>query len=210
MTVTDPPRLATWLLQRFASGLRGESLVGDLFEQYQEKSSPAWYWRQVVTAILASMTSELAAHKLLAVRALLVGGLASVAFTVPVHWLGEIARTSINEWLVASGHYSFWSVYLSGPICITALECIAGAAIGGIVARFHPGHAAAMVCLVSASILLFEIGLVAFLLSRIHGPMPPAAPILPLLMAMGKPVSILIGGLASAGADRPLTGISRP
>ena len=203
MTVTNPPRLATWLLQRFASGSRGESLVGDLLEQYQQKRSPAWYWRQVVIAILASTASDVAAHKLLAVRAVAVGGLASVLFTVPVHWLGEIAHASIDDWLAASGHYSFWPVFLSGPVSGTFLECVAGAAIGWIVARLHRAHAAAMVCLVSASILLFEAGLVTLLLStQSHGPMPQAALMLAPLLAMGKPLGVLIGGLLSVRSDR--------
>jgi len=210
MTVTDPPRLATWLLQRFASGSRGESLVGDLLEQYQQKRSPAWYWRQAVTAILARTTSDVAAHKLLAVRAVTVGTLVSVLFTVPVHWLSEIARASINDWLVASGRYDFWPVFLSGPLSITLFECVAGAAIGVIIARLHRTHAAAMVCLVSACLLLFEAGLVTLLLStQFHGPMSQAA--LVWLLAMGKPLSVLIGGLLSVRPDRhSFSAISQP
>jgi hypothetical protein len=166
----------------------------------------------VVTAILARTTSEVAAHKLLAVRAVAVGGLVSVLFSVPVHWLGEIARASINDWLAASGHYSFWPVFLSGPISVTLFECVAGAATGGIVARLHRAQAAAMVCLVSASILLFEAGLVTLLLStQPHGPMPQAALMLPPLLAMGKPLSVLIGGLLSARSDQDsLSAISQP
>jgi hypothetical protein len=202
MTLTDPPRLATWLLQRFACGSRGESLLGDLLEQYQQKRSSAWYWRQVITAIGASATRDLAAHRLLAVRAVAIGYLASALFSVPVHWLGEITRVSINGWLAASGHFSFWLVFLSGPLVVTVLECAAGAAIGWIIARLHQAHAAAMVCLVSASILLFEAGLAAVLVSTPHQPMPQAALILPPLLAMGKPVSVLIGGLLSARPDR--------
>ena len=133
-------------------------------------------------------------------------------FSVPVHWLGEITRVSINDWLVASGHYAFWPVFLSGPLSITLFECVAGAAIGGIVARLHRAHAAAMVCLVSASVLLFEAALVTVLLSTLpHPPMPQTALLLPPLLAMGKPLSILIGGLLSARPDRDsVSAISQP
>ena len=212
MTITDPPRLATWLLQRFASGSRGESLVGDLLERYQQKRSRSWYWRQAVTAILVRTTSEVAAHKLLAVRAVAVGTLASVLFTVPVHWLSEITRASINDWIVASGHYAFWPVLLSGPLSITVFECVAGAAIGAIVARLHQLHAAAMVCLVSASFLLFEMGLAALLLStQPHAPTPhPEVMLLPLLV-LGKPLGVLVGGLLSVGPERDsLSAMSQP
>ena len=212
MTFTDPPRLATRILQRFTCGPRGESLLGDLLEQYQQKRSPAWYWRQVVTAIVASTTRDVAAHKLLAVRAVAVGGVASVLFSFPVHWLGEISRASVNGWLVANGHYSFWPVFLSGPLSVTLLECVAGAAIGWIVARLHHAHAAAMVCVVSASLLLFETGLVALLQStQPHGAMPQVALLLPPLLAMGKPLSVLIAGLLSVRPDRDsLSALSQP
>jgi len=212
MTVIDPPRLATWLLQRFAVGHRGDSLVGDLLERYQHKRSPAWYWSQVITAILARTTRDVAAHKLLAVRAVVIGALAGVLFSVPIHWLAEFSRDSINDWLAASGHYSFWPVFLSGPLSVTLFECVAGAAIGATVARLHQAHAAAMVCLVSASFLLFEEGLVALLLStQPHAPMPQAALILPPLLAVGKPLSVLVSGLLSARRDQDsLSAISEP
>ena len=52
MTVPRPPRLADWLLQRFAEGPRHQSIVGDLHEQYARGRSVAWYWRQTITTIL--------------------------------------------------------------------------------------------------------------------------------------------------------------
>jgi hypothetical protein len=48
----DPPRVATWLLQRFAAGRYSESMAGDLIEQYGRGRSRSWYWRQVVLAVL--------------------------------------------------------------------------------------------------------------------------------------------------------------
>lgn len=75
-----------------------------------------------------------------------------------------------------------------------------------------------MVCLVSASILLFEEGLVTVLLTtqvllstQPHLPMPQGALMLPPLLAMGKPLSVLIGGLLAARPDRDsLSAISQP
>jgi hypothetical protein len=201
-------------LERFVGGPRRESLVGDLLEQYPRRRSAAWYWRQVITTIMVSGARDISAHKLLAVRAVAIGGLVSVLFTVPVHWLGEMTRASINDWIVASGHYSFWPVLLSGPLSITFCECVAGAAIGGIVARLQRAYAAAMVGLVSVSILLFEAGLVTLLLSRQllstqpHGPMPQAALMLAPLLAVGKPFGVLIGGLWTARPVEDSLGMS--
>ena len=51
MSERVPPKLASWLLKRCGSPFHGESLQGDLFEQYQEGRSRAWYWGQVTAAI---------------------------------------------------------------------------------------------------------------------------------------------------------------
>jgi hypothetical protein len=51
MTNAVPPRIATWLLERLGPGYRNESLVGDLFEEYQQGRSRAWYWQEVILAI---------------------------------------------------------------------------------------------------------------------------------------------------------------
>jgi hypothetical protein len=49
-----PPKLALWLLKVWGSPYRNEALAGDLIEQYQEGRSRAWYWRQVIAAILGA------------------------------------------------------------------------------------------------------------------------------------------------------------
>jgi hypothetical protein len=51
MTLRVPPRTATWLLKRLGTPYRNESLAGDLFEEYQQHRTPAWYWRQTAAAI---------------------------------------------------------------------------------------------------------------------------------------------------------------
>ena len=56
MTLRIPPRMATWLLKHLGPSYRSESLAGDLFEEYQQNRTPAWYWRQTAAAILAGRT----------------------------------------------------------------------------------------------------------------------------------------------------------
>jgi hypothetical protein len=51
MTARVPPRMAAWLLEHLGPGYRNESLVGDLFEEYHQDRTRAWYWRQVIIAI---------------------------------------------------------------------------------------------------------------------------------------------------------------
>jgi hypothetical protein len=88
------PRVATWLAERFLTSPRRESLIGDLVEQYREGRSATWYWGQVFRAIVVSMTEELAAHKLLALRAVAVGMVThTFSRSVPFYGLGCVRRT---------------------------------------------------------------------------------------------------------------------
>lgn len=48
----EPPRMAAWLLKRWASPYQRESLVGDLLESYRAGRSRTWYWRQVIAALI--------------------------------------------------------------------------------------------------------------------------------------------------------------
>src|SRR5216684_4519442 len=72
MQVTQPPRLATWLLERLASGEKRESVIGDLAEQYQHGRSLTWYWRQVLSTILVGVMKDLREHRLLAIRSVIL------------------------------------------------------------------------------------------------------------------------------------------
>ncbi len=59
MTSRVPPRMATWLLEHLGPDYRRESLAGDLFEEYQQDRTPAWYWWQTAAAILSGGTRVL-------------------------------------------------------------------------------------------------------------------------------------------------------
>lgn len=51
----DPPKLATWLIEQFSSILQNAPLAGDLMEEFKQGRSAAWYWRQVIWAILIGL-----------------------------------------------------------------------------------------------------------------------------------------------------------
>jgi len=57
MKPSIPPRVATWLLQRFGRPYRRDALLGDLSEEYAHGRSRGWYWRQVVCALAAHWRS---------------------------------------------------------------------------------------------------------------------------------------------------------
>ena len=48
---TDPPAVATWLLEHAVLGKLNEALAGDLVEEFKQGRSTPWYWRQVLKAI---------------------------------------------------------------------------------------------------------------------------------------------------------------
>jgi len=47
----EPPRLATWLLERSLPAGKNAPLAGDLIEGFKQGRSSSWYWRQVLWAI---------------------------------------------------------------------------------------------------------------------------------------------------------------
>ena len=80
MRAANPPIVATWLLERLYTGDESESLIGDLVECYGRSRSKAWYWRQVLAAIVLSFCREVRGHILLAIRAVVTGWLAFFMF----------------------------------------------------------------------------------------------------------------------------------
>ncbi len=73
MRSKQPPRIATWMLKHFGSGPNNDALLGDLAEQYPQKDSAMWYWRQAMKAIPVSFFKEIRGHKRIAARALVTG-----------------------------------------------------------------------------------------------------------------------------------------
>jgi hypothetical protein len=59
MREIEPPSLATWMLRHCIPGRRNEALAGDLLEEFRAGRSIAWYWRQVLDAIVLGCTREI-------------------------------------------------------------------------------------------------------------------------------------------------------
>lgn len=53
----EEPTLAAWLLKHFVAKRRSESLLGDLFEEYQSGRTCCWYWRETLVALCISARS---------------------------------------------------------------------------------------------------------------------------------------------------------
>src|ERR1019366_6209928 len=68
---TEPPPLATWMLEHCTPADRDEALAGDLLEGFRSGRSGAWYWRQALTACAVSWCENLRLRSPLLVFALL-------------------------------------------------------------------------------------------------------------------------------------------
>jgi len=91
MSLRNPPRSATWLLKHLGPRYRRESLVGDLFEEYQRDRTRAWYWRQTAAAVLMGVRVRLPKFvlnvvlRVLIEMGIIVGGIALAQSNVPHH-----------------------------------------------------------------------------------------------------------------------------
>jgi hypothetical protein len=195
MSDRHPPAFATWLAQRLMAGPRQESLLGDLIEQYRQGRSGVWYWRQVCAAIVMGTARDLASHKLLALRALAIGWTLYYLSGFPVGWGGLAAEAWVEQRIVCDSFAcQFWLNQFTAQLLFYSAAAISG----WIVARLHGRHWVAMVSLFAASVLLWEWGMNAWLMSQDSHPVP-VSPITFFvatnLTLAGIPLSIFLGGM---------------
>lgn len=131
------PVLATWLLERF--GTHNQPLIGDLMEEYRRGRSVLWYWTQVLAAIVVGSLKQLGAHKLLAIRALIVGYASIVAGA----WLFmPLNRWILMPWFFSRGWHGHAVLMLQLVSILPASAVYFGA--GWIVGRTHRPNSMAM------------------------------------------------------------------
>ena len=87
-----PPQLATWLLKKCGSPYHGDSLAGDLVEQYREGRSRVWYWKQVTAAILIARVGAIRTMPWAAVRRTVSRQLAETAAVLALVVIADQAR----------------------------------------------------------------------------------------------------------------------
>jgi hypothetical protein len=169
MTSKQPPRIATWMLKRFGSGPNNDALLGDLAEEYAQKNSAAWYWRQVMKAIPVSLFKEIRGHKWVAARALLIGWgmwvLGGMSI-FPLAFYGTNLGFAFEPSHPFGSAWSFMWMPVLGPAGLhrssylalaIALPLIVGAICGWLVARFHRDQRTVVVLLFAGSILLTDL-----------------------------------------------------
>lgn len=156
MTRNTPPRVATWLLQHFGVN---ESITGDLIERYERRPSALWFWRQALTAIAVCLVRTVRTHRLLTLRAVLVGTLAVWVFSrvtaPPLLWM----KQAFSAWAVEHNADALRVfVFESNRWLLRLPESLPWALAGWTIARFHRQDGLAMVAALISSWFLFLVG----------------------------------------------------
>jgi hypothetical protein len=180
---TNPPALATKLLESLVAERTSEALLGDLIEQYAGGRSRAWYWRQVFLALVISASREGRTRKLQAVSAIIIGYVIAASLCY--------FSTSLAARFVVG--YKAYLVFLP-------LTFFSAAVSGWIVRRSHPRPMVVIYagfCVV-ASVVAFA--LYAWLPIFDRMPVPLLAYLVAADFIIG-PLGVLAGGIcASSGA----------
>jgi hypothetical protein len=92
MTISQPPRLAMWILKRFTTTAADEAVLGDLAEEYQRRQSSAWFWWQALAAIVVAARRDVGPHALVVPGAIVIG---LTVIATPVLMLMSVAAASV-------------------------------------------------------------------------------------------------------------------
>ena len=147
MRLSEPPALAEWLLENARFENWSDALVGDLYEKYRvQRKSNAWYWRQVLAAVIGGFLREVRNHWVLAARAAFIGLEVSYAAQMLGHAFFVRFRPVIEPLWPVINEYSAWM--------LVSLFC--GVAGGWVVGVLHRRHQNAMLLNFACVLMIWE------------------------------------------------------
>jgi hypothetical protein len=150
MSELKPPAVAAWLLGLTDSSTWNYAVAGDLSEEYQQRRSPKWYWRQVLTILGIGVLKDLRIHWVLALRALAVA-VGSIIIFQRLHLASRLLDGAVAA--IGLGPYL---------VIVAALEPFLICAPAGLaVALTHRKRQATMVLVYTAALLVFLVCLCA-------------------------------------------------
>jgi hypothetical protein len=167
----NPPRIATWLLNRL-SGC-DEALIGDMIEEYRRGHSRLWYWRQTSIAVLRTTVADVRSHPVLALRAFVLMVVCVLCYQYcmipPFDILTRDLIWKLNPRLLYPEHFTLFTFSYHFFVLQALAPCM-GYVIGArIVARLHRSHQAAFT-LFNAALVLFVNNALELLWSISHNP----------------------------------------
>lgn len=159
-----PPRLATWLVELFASADQAESILGDLHEEFSDIASKSgvitaysWYWRQSVKTIVHLVGAAFRVGSWSIAGAVLFGFvLRRYSFSMTERVIFAILRAQRPY---PNLHYGFY-VWLA--------HAIMGIFVGCIVALAAKGRE--MVATMTLALVLYALIGAALVHIGLHGP----------------------------------------
>ncbi|MFI5072275.1 MAG: permease prefix domain 2-containing transporter [Terriglobales bacterium] len=179
-TLAHPPRIASWLVELFASAEQAESILGDLSEEFSDLASRSgidharrWYWRQSAKTIAHLANAALhVARPWLAVAFVLGFLLTRFSAPLPEQLIVALLRTQRPY---SNRHYEdyVWLLTYGIPIVRFTQSLL----IGCIVAGLAKGRE--MVATMTFSLL--RMAMIASRLFILFGHTPPARPVIPFL-----------------------------
>ena len=101
----NPPRVATWLLNRLGAGRHRESMAGDLIEQYAHGRSRLWYWRQIAVALLIARAGTFRARVWIAARRMLFRAAIEASLVLGAVTIIDQLRRTHDLQLMLSGRF---------------------------------------------------------------------------------------------------------
>jgi hypothetical protein len=128
---------AAWIFNRLDID---SALAGDLLEECSHGRSLVWYWRQVAIAIWSSIWRTIVHHKLLALRALVIG------YAVNEMWL--------FLWRFLRLPYATRPGMSRDALISIVLILLTQVVTGWVVARTHRAHAVPMVFIFAGSLVM--------------------------------------------------------
>jgi hypothetical protein len=150
MRRSKPPVLATWLLDHIGFGTTTDAIAGDLLEEFHRRRSAAWYWRQVLAAIVFGYISDVRHHRVMAIRAIFI----TWADNYGVLTLGRKVLIELFRHRLLAYH----------PLLAAWALCfLGGIASGLIMALLHRGHRNAMLLTGAAVLLAWAPAAIVFL-----------------------------------------------
>lgn len=109
----DPPKLATWLMEKLTPAPQNAPLAGDLVEAFRQGRSSSWYWRQVFWAVLIGLLHLFRKRWGRFAYVLVCGGLICVAWFSVFPMTGSYTGHQFS--VTCCGHTWFSPVQVTGP-----------------------------------------------------------------------------------------------
>lgn len=152
--------LAAWLFEHLTRREHQEALAGDLLEEYSRRRSDAWYWRQVLAAIVADFSTELRVRWVSVVFALVVCG------SVPWDQLFHNAR--FRSFLSSGIQLSWPASFLAGVAIMSAFQgAILLVALGIYVVGIKSFHLRGFLVALCPALLVLVLGNTAVTMSQV-------------------------------------------